>query len=88
MIRKRVPQDKDTFSAECFACKATYTITGTGNGNHGWKLDEVEVPCNCGHSTILLRKDVKEGSRWTCASCKGINSLVLVVAQEASGDPS
>ncbi|NEI24129.1 hypothetical protein GUK30_32810 [Rhizobium leguminosarum] len=88
MIRKRIPHAQTKFPAECFECKATYTIADIGDGNHQWKLDEVEAPCQCGNPTLLLRRDLKEGSHWTCKSCNGKNSLQLAVTQQASGDPS
>lgn len=84
-IRKRLPRGKEKLMAECFNCSATYTVTDVGKGKVHWQLDLIDVPCGngeCGHITHILRKERKEGSAWTCASCEGRNVLALCVKNE------
>lgn len=84
-IRKRIPSDMQEFSAECYSCKATYTIRNNRNGEVDWELHQHEIECanpNCHKKIVVLRHELEVGRQWECPSCNGKNTLVLAVNHE------
>jgi len=82
-IRKRFPQGTEKLTAECFGCRATYTVTDAGPGKTNWQLDLVDVRCanpSCHEVIHILYHEFKQGSTWTCEACSGRNRIVFGVA--------
>ena len=81
-IRKRIPFGKREVVAECYQCKATYTITDEGNGKVKWVPQQHEVQCanvNCSETIVVWQHALEVGNHWKCNKCNGGNILVLAV---------
>ncbi|SBW83251.1 hypothetical protein PVE_R2G0877 [Pseudomonas veronii 1YdBTEX2] len=79
-IRKRMPRDKDQVIADCFECKASYTITRTSDGKFETETRTQEIPCpnpGCGHPAVIFPREVSEGEYWICEKCGGRNEFKL-----------
>ncbi|UPR35947.1 hypothetical protein ISX50_15360 [Vibrio cyclitrophicus] len=85
-IRKRIPHSfNEPISADCFNCKARYTLTDSGGGNVCWTLNQHELQCsnpNCQKSMILLDHELTVGQRWVCSACNGQNTIVLGIQHQ------
>lgn len=81
-IRKRIPFGQQEVLAECYQCKATYTITEEGSGKVRWTPHQHEIQCanvNCRQTIIIWRHELEVGRHWKCDKCNGENTLVLTV---------
>ena len=84
-IHKRIPSGMRELLAECYSCKATYTITNDGNGKVNWELHQHEIECanpNCHKKIVMLRHELEVGRHWKCPSCNGKNTFVLAINHE------
>ncbi len=82
-IRKRIPSGQDTVEAECYECRATYTVTGEGEGKSNWTPHKHEIECankDCSRKTVVWRHEFELGRHWQCPNCKGENTFVLAVS--------
>ncbi|MBK9604913.1 MAG: hypothetical protein IPO58_00155 [Betaproteobacteria bacterium] len=90
-IRKRMPSGKDTVDAQCFECKAEYTITTDQDGRVLWTPKLTCAPCSapgCPERTTLWTHDVKPGTHWRCRGCGAHNRIVLSVSKFEDEDPA
>lgn len=81
-IRKRMPSGTDTLDAQCFECKAAYTITAEPDGRVPWTPKMMDVPCatpGCDHKMALWPHQVEPGTHWRCGSCGARNQIALTV---------
>ncbi|MEP0174412.1 MAG: hypothetical protein ABJD02_17405 [Paraglaciecola sp.] len=81
-IRKRIPSGKDSVTAECFECGATYTITNESEGKSKWSPHQHEIECankNCDHKIVVWNHELELGRQWECPVCKGKNTFVLAI---------
>jgi len=79
-IRRRMPRDRDSLEIDCFNCLASYTLTRTPDGQVRMDPHQHEIFCantDCSHLTILLRREIVNGSAWTCKKCGGRNEIRL-----------
>jgi hypothetical protein len=84
-IRKRIPKGKSEFDAECFECHVTYKVTDAGPGKTNWQLRGHDVQCanpSCDHKILVLERDMRVGSTWTCVNCGGTNTIVMRLQHE------
>lgn len=84
-IRKRIPHGQDELQAECFECRASYTIVDKKNGQFEWKLNESEVECansGCEHKIIVLHREMEIGRCWICPECKGRNVFAFCIRHD------
>lgn len=84
-IRKRMPHGTPSVEADCFSCKASYTIEDLGNGQVKWEPQVQEVACGnkgCGQTVEIWRRELAAGSTWTCQGCDGQNTIVLGIHYE------
>ncbi|MCY1373726.1 hypothetical protein D9M69_610180 [compost metagenome] len=82
-IRKRLPHGQEKITAECFNCKASYTVTDNGDGSIGAKPELSNVPCpkeGCTHVMQLFRREIQPNLAWSCAECGEQNVLRLMVS--------
>lgn len=83
-IRKRMPSGKDTVEAQCFECKAEYTITSEQDGRVLWTPKMIDVPCStpgCPETMALWPHEVKPGTHWRCRGCGTHNGIALSVSK-------
>lgn len=79
-IRKRIPIGQSKVEAECYQCKATYTITDEGNGKVKSTPHQHEIECaniNCHQKIVLWHHELEVGRHWKCKNCNGVNTFVL-----------
>jgi len=84
-IRKRMPASEKTVEAECFACKASYTLRDIGGAQVKWEPHVHQVACGnraCGHKIEIWRREFAAGATWTCPDCDGRNTIVLGIQHE------
>ena len=87
-IRKRIPHSfNEPILADCFNCKAKYTLTdgGGGGGNVCWTLNQHELQCsnpNCQKITTILDHELTVGRHWVCSTCNGKNTIVLGIQHQ------
>ena len=84
-IRKRMPASKKTVEAECFACKASYTLRDIGGAQVKWEPHVHQIACSnraCGHKIEIWRREFAAGATWTCPDCDGRNTIVLGIQHE------
>jgi hypothetical protein len=85
-VHRRLPPGATTINAECFECKAEYTIE-VSDGQTTWFPKTLEAPCanpNCTGSMHLWPDQVKAGTFWTCKECGGIAEIQLRVGVKDS----
>ena len=88
-IRKRVPSGTQTFDAQCFECRAEYSITLEPNGGILWKPKMTDVPCStqgCPEKMALWPHEVKPGTHWRCRGCSVHNGITLSVSKIEDSD--
>jgi hypothetical protein len=81
-IRKRIPIGQSEVVAECYECKATYTITDEGNGSVRWTPHQHEIECantDCHQKIVVWRHELEVGRCWKCEKCGGENTFVLAI---------
>jgi hypothetical protein len=81
-IRKRIINEQSEMSAECYQCKATYTVTNEGNNKYKWEPHQHEIECanaDCQQKVIVWQHELEVGRHWVCTSCEGDNSFVLSI---------
>lgn len=86
MLRKRIPYDKKEVLAECYQCKATYTITDEGSGQCVWIPNQIDISCantSCQKTIVVWKHELEVGNQWKCESCNGQNIFVLALKHEA-----
>jgi hypothetical protein len=84
-IRKRIPRGQREVLAECYKCKATYTITDEGDGRVKWTPHQHEVVCannNCQQKIVIWDHELEVGRKWQCKDCKGENTFVLAISHQ------
>ena len=84
-IRKRMPASEETVEAECFACKASYTLRDIGGAQVKWEPHVHQIACSnraCGHKIEIWRREFAAGATWTCPDCDGRNTIVLGIQHE------
>lgn len=83
-IHKRIPAGKDKVDAQCFACKAEYTITREEDGRVLWTPKMDEALCSnpgCTEKMALWLHEVRPGTHWRCRGCGVHNEIVLAVSK-------
>ncbi|MCA9395089.1 MAG: hypothetical protein KC900_12870 [Candidatus Omnitrophica bacterium] len=88
-IRKRIPPGQSEVMAECFECKATYTLTDEGDGKIMWNPHQHEIKCanpDCDQKIFLWHHELEVGRHWTCKTCNVENSIVLGVSYKELSD--
>jgi hypothetical protein len=83
-IRKRMPVGKDTFDAQCFECKAEYTVTSDNDGHVLWKPKMRDAPCStpgCPEKVMLWPHEIEPGTNWRCRGCGAHNHIALAVSK-------
>jgi hypothetical protein len=83
-IHKRMPPGKDKIDAQCFECKAEYTITSQDDDTVVWTPKLVPATCanpNCFQNISLWPHQVKAGTNWHCSGCGLHNVIRLGVAK-------
>ena len=81
-IRKRIPHSQPEVLAECYECKATYTISDEGGGKVKWAPHQHEFKCaniNCQQKIVVWQHEFEVGTHWKCTDCEGENTFVLAV---------
>lgn len=81
-IRKRMPASEKTVEAECFACKASYTLRDIDGEQIEWEPHVHKIACGnraCGHKIEIWLREYALGVTWTCPGCDGCNTIVLGV---------
>jgi hypothetical protein len=89
-IHKRVPAGKDTVDAQCFACKAEYSITLQKDGRDLWKPKMQDAPCStqaCPEKMALWPHEIRPGTNWRCRGCGVHNWITLSVSKVEDKDP-
>lgn len=81
-VRKRISSGQKEVVAECYQCKASYTLTKESDGKVKWTPCSQEIFCSnsdCQHPIILWQYQVAVGKHWKCTECGGQNEIVLGV---------
>lgn len=81
-MRRRMPHNVKALKAQCFECKAEYTIEEESDGKVLWSPVMDDAPCansNCTGKMALWPDEVKPGTFWTCKECGGVSELQLRV---------
>ena len=81
-MRRRMPLGVKTLKAQCFDCKAEYTVEQEDDGKVLWLAATEDAPCanpNCTGKMALWPDEMKPGSWWTCKECGGVSELQLRV---------
>ena len=84
-IRKRIPIGQSEVVAECYECKATYTITDEGDRKVKWTPHQHEIECandNCHQKIVVWQHELEVGRHWKCKSCNGENYFVLAISHK------
>ena len=82
-IVRRFPPSFTSLETSCPACQAPYVLHDRGNNQVEWQAKREKVSCAgpaCDESLFIWQDHIKPGVYWTCARCRGQNSLRLVVA--------
>jgi hypothetical protein len=90
-IRKRMPHGQQEVQAECYECKATYTVSDEGDGKVLWTPHQHELKCanpDCQGKIIVWSQELEPGANWECKACKGNNRLVLTIQYEKAPNKS
>lgn len=86
-IRKRVGHEQSEVPAECYKCRASYTLVNKGNEVE-WKPHYHKVRCGnskCGQKFDVWHHQLKIGKYWICQDCKGRNTFELGISYEVEG---
>jgi hypothetical protein len=78
-IRKRLPHSEAEVKAECYGCKATYTIADGEGGQVMWKPHQHEIRCanpKCEEKIVIWYHELEIGRGWKCKGCGGDNVFV------------
>jgi len=89
LIRKRIPSGQSEVNAECYQCKATYTITDEGDGKVMWTPHQREIECanaNCQQKIVVWQHEFEVGKHWKCKDCEGVNTFVLAIQYKEEPD--
>jgi hypothetical protein len=81
-IRKRMPHGKDLVDAQCFECKAQYTITKEQDGSVLWTPKVTDASCStlgCREKMTLWLHEIRPGTHWHCRGCGAHNVIELAV---------
>jgi len=80
-IRKRIPHGETSIVAECYECKATYTVLKEEGGKR-WEPNTHNVECankSCNQKFDVWQHELRAGVSWKCPQCKGQNIFVLAI---------
>ena len=86
-VRRRLPPGQDTVHAECYECRATYTLEHTATGEVASHPHQVEITCrneSCEGKILVWQHEIEPGQSWPCPDCKGTNTLGVGVAFKPS----
>jgi hypothetical protein len=81
-IRKRIPVGQNEVNAQCYQCKASYTINDEGEGKVKWTPHQHKIECanaNCQKKIVVWQHELEVGRYWKCTDCGGENYLVLSI---------
>jgi hypothetical protein len=90
-VRKRIPFGKQAFDAQCFDCKAEYSVLLEPDGGVLWRSKTTDVPCStqgCPEKMELWPHEVKQGTHWRCRGCSVHNGILLSVSKIEDKDPA
>jgi hypothetical protein len=83
-VRRRFPPERNRpFDAQCFACKAEYTVTEKEDGSVFFEPKMIEAQCanpECKRQMALWAHEIKPGTNWLC-ECGARNAITLGVSQ-------
>ena len=88
-IRKRMPSGREKVDAQCFECKAEYTITSETDGRVLWMPKMTDAPCStpqCPERMSLWPHEVRSGTHWRCRGCGTHNGIALTVTKVEDAD--
>ncbi len=86
-VRKRIPHGKTEIEAECFECKATYTVVAHPGGVVEFKPKVTLVGCpseGCSERFPLWPHELKSGTHWRCR-CGSHNGIGLAAHKIEEG---
>lgn len=89
-LRKRMPPGKGKVDAQCFRCRAEYTITSEQGGGVLWKSKTADISCStqgCPEKMALWFHEIKPGTNWRCRGCGAHNVLALSVSNFEDDNP-
>jgi hypothetical protein len=87
-MRRRMPLDVKTLKAQCFDCKAEYTVEREDDNKVLWVPLMDEAPCastDCPGKMALWPDEVKPGTYWTCKECGVVSEISLRVGVKGTG---
>lgn len=82
-IRKRLPRGENKLRAECYECRAVYTLLDNAKEQIEWRPHQTEIECannNCKHKVVLWEHEINIGAYWNCPDCGGQNEFVVGVS--------
>jgi len=71
-IRRRVPSEMQDLEAQCFECRAPYTLRQLDDGRIQWHPSGSKIACpsdGCDATIFVWADEVRPGTWWTCAGC-------------------
>jgi hypothetical protein len=81
-MRRRMPHGVKSLKAECFECKAQYTVEEEDDGKVLWTPVMDDAPCanrDCMGTMSLWPDEMKPGTYWTCTECGVVSEISLRV---------
>jgi len=81
-IRKRLPMNSASVVANCFNCRASYTIEDIGENQVKWSPHQHVVGCanaECDQTIAMWKHEMEPGAYWVCEGCGGENHFSLCV---------
>jgi hypothetical protein len=82
-VRRRFPPERHMpFDAQCFACKAEYTVTEKDDGSIFFEPKMTNAQCSnpkCKRQMALWPHEIKPGTHWRCGDCGTHNQIALSV---------
>jgi hypothetical protein len=87
-VRKRIPHGKTEIEAECFECKATYTVVSHPGGVVEFKPNTTLIGCpseGCSKTFPLWPHELTPGTHWRCGGCGSHNGIGLEVHKIEEG---
>jgi hypothetical protein len=79
-MRRRMPHGVKILKAECFECKAQYTVEEEHDGKVLWMPVMDDAPCanrDCTGKVSLWPDEVRPGTYWTCKECGVVSEISL-----------
>lgn len=85
-VRRRLHPEAKAVEADCFECRAAYTIEQIDDSVI-WKPQVEKLPCptdGCAATLIIWQDEIKPGTFWTCHRCGKAYKLALgIVLKDA-----